>query len=62
MGFVMASSIMGALRDSVEVLLSGGSESLWLVLWDPDSWLREPLYDRRSRQRDDSTSMKARRT
>jgi hypothetical protein len=33
MSFVMASSILGALRDSAEVLFLVGSEPLWLVLW-----------------------------
>ena len=33
MGSVMASSIFGALRDSAEMLLLGGPESLSLALW-----------------------------
>ena len=33
MDFVNGSSILGVLRDSAEVLLLGGSESLSLVLW-----------------------------
>ena len=33
MDFVMTSSILGAVRDSVAVLLLGGSESLSLCLW-----------------------------
>ncbi len=33
MSFVMGSSILGALWDSAEILLLGGSEPLSLVLW-----------------------------
>ena len=33
MDFLIASSILGVLRDSAEVLLLGNSESLSLVLW-----------------------------
>ncbi len=33
MDLVMVSSVLGALRDSAEMLLLGGSESLSLALW-----------------------------
>ena len=33
MDFVMASSILGIVRDSAQMLLLGGSESLSLALW-----------------------------